>query len=88
MNAFKLYEAVFDQAREEYQGTDLESMVADIIEYADGAFGKAVEQHEAETLAECAIDFEDKTWSEENGNGEYENNYFVCVKDKLQSLEF
>lgn len=88
MNAFELYEAVFDTAREEYQGTDLDSMVTDIVEYADGAFNKTIEEHEAEILANCAIDFKDKTWSEENGNGEYENNYFVCVKQKLQDLEF
>ena len=86
MNAFKLYEAIFDSARKEYQGTDLESMVQDIIDYADGAFDLRVEKEEAKKMAECAINFEEKTWGE-SGNGEYENNYFVLVKDVLDEIE-
>jgi hypothetical protein len=87
MKALELYEGVFDTARKEYQGTDLESMVSDIVEYADGVFCMTLSDSNAAILAECAIDYEEKTWGD-NGNGEYENNYFVCVTEKLRHIEF
>ena len=78
MNAYELYNHVFDSAND-YSGES----VAYIKEYAENVFGIIVPDETAALILECkaAIDCANKN------NGNWQNNYYYHVRAPLEDIE-
>ena len=74
MNAFELYEAVFDSANEYAQAT-----TEYVSQYAENALDKHISSDVANQIIECHIAFKNK------GNGN--NDYFHMVEKPLSAIE-
>lgn len=78
MNAYELYNHVFDTANDYSRET-----VAYIKEYAENVFGISVTNETATLIIECkaALDC-----ANEN-SGEWENNYYFHVRAQLENIQ-
>lgn len=83
MNAFELYEAVYDTAREVPQYETHAERVQDVIDYADGALDMDVPSEVAEKIANARRSYKGL---DEDG-GEYENAYYYKVRKPLEEIE-
>lgn len=90
MNAFELYNAVYDSARDAFlpENPTREELIQDVIDYAFNAYDNPVNvSHEiAEKIVDAHSAYQAATWGE-NGNGQYENNMFYCVQEPLEEIE-
>lgn len=83
MNAFELYDAVFDSAREEYQGSTHEERVEDVIQYAAGALDLMISSEVAERIVAAKESF----LGLDEAGGEYEDAFFHKVRKPLEAIE-
>lgn len=79
MNAFELYEAVFDSAREEFVPETREDRIKDVVDYADGAFDLYVDSDVAGKIVDAEMSFQ----KSEQGS----NNFYHLVQQPLESIE-
>lgn len=78
MNAFDLYDAVFDSANDYAENT-----TAYVKQYADGAFDLYISDEVAQKIVDCRTEF--LTETEKNGEGQ--NNQWHCVEKSLSEIE-
>ncbi len=77
MNAYKLYEAVFDSAN------DYEKTIEHVQSYGNSAFDLDVSAEVAQKILDCREKFEKET--EKNGEGQ--NNLFHFVEKPLSEIK-
>ena len=82
MNAFNLYNAVFDSARSEFVPPDRSGRIADVIQYADGALDLTVSADVAAKIVDARAAYECAT--DENGEGQ--NNMWHYVEKPLSEI--
>ena len=78
MNAYELYNHVFDSAN-----AYSHESVAYIKEYAENVFGIAVTDETATLILECR----EALHCENKNNGQWQNNYYYCVRKPLEQIE-
>lgn len=78
MNAYELYDAVFDSANDCAENTP-----GYVQQYADGAFDMYVAEEVAQKIVDCRSSY----LAETEANGEGENNLQHCVKKPLSEIE-
>lgn len=83
MNAYELYDAVFDSARAEWIPESREEQIEDVISYADGAFNLNI----SHAVATQIIDARESLSVANGENGEWENNLWHCVEKQLSEIE-
>lgn len=83
MNAFELYDAVFDSAREEFHGTTHAERVQDVIDYADGALDMNVSRDVAEKIVVAHESYK----GIDEDNGDYENAFYHKIRAPLEEIE-
>lgn len=74
MNAYELYEAVFDN--------DAEETVEYIKQYAEGAFDLSISEEVAQKILDCRERYKAET----ERNGEGQNNLYHFVKAPLSEI--
>ena len=78
MNAYQLYNAAFDSACDYAEET-----VKYIKEYAENVFGITITNETATLILECRA-----AWKAANDeNGQWQNNYYYCVRKPLEQIE-
>ena len=85
MNAYELYNHVFDSANAYSRET-----VAYVKEYAENVFGITITNETATLILECraawkAANDENGQW--QNNNGKWQNNYYYHVRKPLENIE-
>ena len=84
MNAFELYEAVFDPARDEClpEEKTVDKLTQEVSEYASGAFEISVDDGTCQRIAEAYIAFQNR-----ENQVEGSNEYFHLVEKPLREID-
>jgi hypothetical protein len=82
MNAYQLYEAVFDSARKEFVPETTEGKVLDVLEYAEGALDISISREIAERIVAAHEAF----FAAELNGGLDSNKYHYIVKSPLSEI--
>lgn len=82
INAYNIYDAVFDTARSEFWGSDKDGMIRDITDYAEGFFGLAIDCGDAERIADARL----ALLAANEENGEWGNNHWHLVERPLSAI--
>ena len=83
MNAYEIYEAVFDSNRKEWIPESVEEKIDDVIQIADSVFDIELSKEVAARIVNANSSLQE----ENDKNGEWENNFWHCVKKPLSEVE-
>ena len=83
MNAYQLYDAVFDSARSEWVPESREDQIEDVIKYADSVYDIDVPR----SVAELIVSAREAVLAANNESGEWTNNHFIHVESPLADIE-
>ena len=83
MNAYELYDAVFDSARAEWLPESREEQIEDVITVAYDVFNLNV----STDIATQIVDARDALSVANDKNGEWVNNLWHCVEKPLSEIE-
>jgi hypothetical protein len=88
MNAFELYDAVYDSARSEYapEADDREGQIQDVIDYASGAFDLYVSRDTAEKIVDSHFACRAANDADEHGV-QITHNRYTCIEQPLSVIE-
>lgn len=83
MNAYQLYDAVFESARSEWIPESREEQIEDVMQYADSTFDLNV----SHAVAAQIVAARDELLKANDANGEWTNNHWHCVEKPLSEIE-